>query len=144
MRARERERFLRMNFTEEELEIRDRLYKVNRKVARFKIVITTEHDRKRKHMKEADPDGSLGYANGYLAYFSEYPEDGTYLDTLYFYSPYQYEDILSLYEGQLYQLFDMKTGQRIGYGSFDPDSPVEEIREFIDTRKHIFFTNFLF
>lgn len=129
MRARERERFMKLNFTEEELEIRDRLYKVDRKTARFKIVITTEHYRKRKHLKEADPDGTLGYANGYLAYFTEYPEDGTYLDTIYFYNPNQYNDIVTLYEGQFYQLFDIASGERIGYGNFDPDNPIEEIRE---------------
>ena len=129
MRARERERFLRMNFTEKELEIRDRIYKVKRELARFKMVITAEHYNKRKHLKEVDPDGTLGYANGYLAYFCEYPEDGTYLDTVYFNDPDEYRDILTLYEGMFYQLFDMKTGDRIGYGSFDPDSPIEEIRE---------------
>lgn len=127
MRARERERFLRMNFTEKELEIRDRLYKINRNYCRWKMVITTEKDR--KHMKEANPDGDLGYANGCLAYFSNYPENGKYIDTIYFNDPDEYRDIITLYEGLFYQLFDFISGERIGAGCLDPDSPVEEIRE---------------
>lgn len=122
MRKRERERFLRMNFTEDELDMRNKLYK-ERNLASYKIVITQEHyDRKRKHADAAPP-----YDN-YLAYFSDFPEDGDYVDTIYFYEPWQYNLIVKLYEGLFYQLFDLKTGKRIGYGSFDPDSPVEDIR----------------
>ena len=129
MRAREEARFRSMNFTDEEIEIRNKLYKA-RKNARYKMIITTEHYdmNKRKHLNEVDPDGKLGYTNGYLAYFTDYPEDGTYLDTVYFRYPYEYKMVIQLYEGQFYQLFDMETGERIGYGNLDPDSPVEEIR----------------
>lgn len=121
MRKRERERFQRLNFTEEDLEIRDSLYKdigCQKNTAMYKIIITEENN-KRKH---------AGYNYGYLAYFSDYPEDGTYIDTIYFSFPYQFDNIIKLYEGEFYQLFDNVTGKRIGYGNFDPDSPVEEIR----------------
>lgn len=33
-------------------------------------------------------------------------------------------------EGLFYQLYSTETGERIGYGSLDPDSPREEIEEF--------------
>lgn len=124
MRTRERERFIRLNFTPEELEIRDRLY-TNRKLARYKIIITEEHyDKKRKHSNEKPPYDS------YLSYFTDHPEDGTYLDTIYFYEPSHLMDILKLYEGMFYQLFSVKENKLIGKGSLDPDSPVEEIREY--------------
>ena len=113
MRTRERERFLRMNFTEKELNIRNWLYK-NKKLAKYKIIITQEN------YKKSDS----------LAYFSDYPEEGKYVDTIYFYNPDQYLDILKLYEGLFYQLFDLESGEIIGPGMLDPDSPVEEIREF--------------
>ena len=123
MRARERERFLRMNYNEGELEIRDRLYKA-RKNAKYKIRITQEHyDKKRKF---SDDDPPYDY---YLAYFSDNPEEGTYVDTIYFSSPDDFQDIISLYEGLFYELFDISTGKRIGSGCLDPDSPVEEIRD---------------
>lgn len=113
MRKRERERFLRMNFTEKELEIRDWLYK-DRDIAKYKIVITEENHNK----------------SDSLDVFSDFPEEGRYIDTIYFYYPDQYLDILKLYEGLFYQIFDLKSGKRIGYGMLDPDSPVEELREF--------------
>lgn len=113
MRTKERERFLRMNFTEKELEIRDSLYK-HRDKAKYKIVITEENHKK----------------SDSLDVFSDFPEEGRYIDTIYFYTPDQYLNVLKLYEGLFYQIFDLKSGERIGYGMLDPDSPVEEIREF--------------
>ena len=124
MRKRERERFQRMDFTEGELEIRDRLYK-NRKLAKYKIVITQEKG------------VAYGvYENKYrekvsLADLSDNPSDGLYVDTIYFYRPDQFENIVGLYEGLFYELFEIESGKRIGYGMLDPDSPVEEIRETI-------------
>ena len=123
MRARERERFLRLNYTPQELEIRDGLYK-NRKLAKYKIRITEEHYDKKRSFAYGKPTYS-----SYLTYFTDFPEEGTYLDTIYFYKPSQFENIMKLYEGMFYELFDLETGERIGYGSLDPDSPVEEIRE---------------
>lgn len=125
MRTREKERFVKLGFTENELQIRDSLYKrreSRKNTANWKIIITTEHydQSKRKH-SGYDP-------NGYLAYFTDYPEDGTYLDTIWFDHPEEFEKICTLYEGQFYQLFDNTTQKRIGYGSLDPDSPIEEIR----------------
>ena len=114
MRTREKERFLRLRFTEKELEIRDRLYKergCKRNAAKYKIVITEETD------------------SAPMDFFIDNPEAGQYIDTIYFSFPWQFEMVLELYEGLFYQLFDMETGKRIGYGGLDPDSPVEEIRE---------------
>lgn len=122
MRARERERFLRMNFTEDELKIRNELYKA-RKNAKYKMIITTEHYNKQRKYDDRKPP-----YDDYLAYFSDYPDEGKYLDTIYFRYPYDYMDIIKLYEGQFYQLFNLDTGKEIGSGCLDPDSPVEEIR----------------
>ena len=129
MRERQKKRLLeRCNYTPEELEIRETL-KANKHNAKYKIIITEEHydEKKRKHQNAAT--AVLGYNNGYLAYFSDYPEDGNYIDMIYFNWPWEYQRIVQLYEGEFYQLFDVATGNRIGYGSFDPDSPIEDIRE---------------
>ena len=125
MRKRERERFLRMNYTEEELWIRNTLMKSKkyREQSRFKIVIYTE--RFNKYGQYVDRAGHKMQ----LLEFSDSPEEGRYLDTIWFNYPREFEAIIKLYEGQFYVLFNMATGERIGYGSLDPDSPVEEIRE---------------
>lgn len=119
MRAREYERFMKMNFSTEEIETRARLMRVNRKICRYKIIITTECEKKLKNHNLSE----------YITYFSNHPENGKYLDTIYFYTPSQYYDIVKLYEGNFYQLFDLGTGERIGYGLFDPDNPLEDIAE---------------
>lgn len=124
MRKRERERFInKLNFTEKELMIRDRLYK-RRKAARYKIVIYGE--RYNSLGEYVDPEGNTVYG---LFYFSDFPSDGVYYDTIYFYEPDQFLDIIKLYEGAFYELYDLETGKEIGSGTLDPDSPVEEIRE---------------
>ena len=60
-----------------------------------------------------------------LQYYSDCPEDGEYEGEAEFSTLTEYEDIVKEWEGHLYQLF--KGDERIGYGIFDPDSPVEEI-----------------
>lgn len=120
MRSRERERFMKMGFSGEELEIRDKLYKA-KKNATYKIIITEERVRNGKYVNKFGDDVNL-------MYFADNPEEGDYVDTVYFSRPKEFNDILRLYEGLFYRMFDMESGEMIGYGSLDPDSPIEEIR----------------
>ena len=109
MTAEQRERFLSLNYTDHELEIRDRLMRPEDKAV-YKIVITEENE-------ENDFEDCL---------FS--PGLGTYIDTIYFSNPREFNDIIKLYEGLFYELYTINNGQCIGSGMLDPDSPVEEIR----------------
>lgn len=122
MRERERKRFLRLHFTEAELEVRDRLYK-SRKLAKYKIIITQE-----KRVGYGIYENKYGERVS-LGDLGDFPNEGIYVDTIYFYRPDQFKDIVGLYEGLFYELYEIESGKRIGFGMLDPDSPVEEIRE---------------
>lgn len=74
-------------------------------------------------------DERYGYDGIQLDFFWNNPWEGLLVDIVYGNS---YEELFGNgdYEGLFYQLYSTETGERIGYGSLDPDSPREEIEEF--------------
>ena len=88
-------------------------------MAEYKMIFTWE--------REFVPEDEFGTPIAYtpLQYYSDYPEDGEYEGEAEFDTVTEYRNILKEWEGHLYQLF--KGYERIGWGCFDPDSPVEEI-----------------
>ena len=74
-------------------------------------------------------DERYGHDGIQLDFFWNNPWEGLLVDIVYGDS---YEELFDNgdYEGLFYQLYSTETGERIGYGSLDPDSPREEIEEF--------------
>lgn len=74
-------------------------------------------------------DERYGHDGIQLDFFWDNPWEGLLVDIVYGNS---YEELFGNgdYEGLFYQLYSTETGERIGYGSLDPDSPREEIEEF--------------
>lgn len=67
-----------------------------------------------------------GDDNG-LEYYSNFPEDGDFVAELKIHNLSEFYQAIKEYEGYFYQLYKGDDKERIGWGTFDPDSPIEEI-----------------
>ena len=74
-------------------------------------------------------DERYGHDGIQLDFFWDNPWEGLLVDIVY---GDNWEELFGNgeNEGLFYQLYSTATGERIGYGSLDPDSPREEIEEF--------------
>lgn len=74
-------------------------------------------------------DERYGHDGIQLDFFWDNPWEGLLVDIVYGDS---YDELFGNgdYEGLFYQLYSTETGERIGYGELDPNSPREEIEEF--------------
>ena len=85
-------------------------------------------------------DERYGHDGIQLDFFGDNPWEGLLVDIVYGDS---WDELFSdgHNEGLFYQLYSTETGERIGYGGLDPNSPREEIDEFeknskCDSKKH--------
>lgn len=74
-------------------------------------------------------DERYGHDGIQLDFFWDNPWEGLLVDIVYGDS---YDELFGNgdYEGLFYQLYSTETGERIGYGELDPNSPREEVEEF--------------
>ena len=74
-------------------------------------------------------DERYGHDGIQLDFFWDNPWEGLLVDIVYGDS---YDELFGNgdYEGLFYQLYSTETGERIGYGELDPNSPKDEIEEF--------------
>lgn len=95
------------------------------KEAKAVELLTSESAKKYTAIITSEPDGKG------MDYISDHPWEGNLEAT----KEFDTVEDLCEYEGFFYQLFDNRSGRRIGYGMIDDEYPAADIHEFEKTKK---------